>query len=395
MNVPGIIAQEEALFIKIRRDLHRHPELGFELPKTTAMIAGYLAEWGISVTEGIGISGIVGTLKAGNSPRAIGLRADMDALPINELNAFPWRSQVAGAMHACGHDGHMAMLLGAARYLSKTKNFDGTVHFIFQPAEEKGWGARTMIEDGLFKRFPVDAIFGVHNWPGLPAGAIAVRPGPMMASSSIFKVVVTGKGGHAAMPHKSHDVILASSHIIVALQSIASRMVSPLQSVVVSVTEIHGGDTLNALPSSLFFHGTVRTYDTGITDIIAEKMQEIVQFTAQAYGCQADFEFTPYYPPVINNSDMALFAQQVANNVVGQDNVITDIEPTTAAEDFSFMLNEVKGCFAFIGNGMAGSGKNDHSPGACELHNANYDFNDALLPIGASYFSRLVETYLS
>ena len=379
---------------QIRRDLHAHPELCYEEQRTADVVAARLAEWGIPVVRGLGKTGVVGIIKNGTSTRAIGLRADMDALPMQELNTFDHASRHPGKMHACGHDGHTAMLLGAAHYLSRHRNFDGTVYLIFQPAEEGGAGARKMIEDGLFEQFPMDAVYGMHNWPGLPAGSFGVIPGPMMASSNEFRVVVQGKGAHAAQPHRGIDPVMVAVQIAQAWQTIISREKNPLETAVLSITQIHAGSATNVIPDEAVLIGTVRTFSTGVLDLIERRMQEMANGVAAAYNAGVDFGFKRNYPPLINHPEQTAFAVEAMRAVVGAENVNTAVEPTMGAEDFAFMLQAKPGCYVFIGNGDGDHRAGGHGLGPCQLHNGSYDFNDQLLPIGASYWVRLVETGL-
>jgi amidohydrolase len=375
----------------IRRDLHAHPELCYEEQRTSDVVAARLAEWGIPVVRGLGKTGVVGIIKNGNSERAIGLRADMDALPMQELNTFDHASRHPGKMHACGHDGHTAMLLGAAHYLSRHRNFDGTVYLIFQPAEEGGAGARKMIEDGLFAQFPMEAVYGMHNWPGLPAGSFGVIPGPMMASSNEFRVVVKGKGAHAAQPHRAIDPVMVAVQIAQAWQTIISREKNPLETAVLSITQIHAGSATNVIPDEAVLIGTVRTFSTGVLDLIERRMEEMAGGVAAAFGASVDFGFKRNYPPLINHPEQTAFAIGAMQAVVGAANVNTDVEPTMGAEDFAFMLQAKPGCYVFIGNGEGEHRAGGHGLGPCQLHNGSYDFNDQLLPVGASYWVRLVE----
>jgi amidohydrolase len=375
----------------IRRDLHAHPELCYEEQRTSDVVAARLAEWGIPVVRGLGKTGVVGIIKNGNSERAIGLRADMDALPMQELNTFDHASRHPGKMHACGHDGHTAMLLGAAHYLSRHRNFDGTVYLIFQPAEEGGAGARKMIEDGLFAQFPMEAVYGMHNWPGLPAGSFGVIPGPMMASSNEFRVVVKGKGAHAAQPHRGIDPVMVAVQIAQAWQTIISREKNPLETAVLSITQIHAGSATNVIPDEAVLIGTVRTFSTGVLDLIERRMEEMAGGVAAAFGASVDFGFKRNYPPLINHPEQTAFAIGAMQAVVGAANVNTDVEPTMGAEDFAFMLQAKPGCYVFIGNGEGEHRAGGHGLGPCQLHNGSYDFNDQLLPVGASYWVRLVE----
>ncbi|WP_213954038.1 M20 aminoacylase family protein [Variovorax sp. dw_954] len=379
---------------ELRRRLHACAELGYEVHQTAQVVCEALESWGVEVTRGIGKTGLVGTLAGRPGTTAIGLRADMDALPIHEANTFAHRSRNDGVMHACGHDGHMAMLLGAARYLAAHRDeFSGTVHFIFQPAEEGGAGARAMIEDGLFERFPVDAVFGVHNWPGLPQGSIALRPGGLMASSNLFKVQVQGTECHAAMPHNGADALLAASQIALSLQTIVSRRLRPIDSAVLSVTQIHSGNADGIVPGSAWLSGAVRTFDSAVTDAIEKRIDEVARTAAATFGCTAQSSFFRSYPPTVNDAFEADYAAQVATQVVGADNVIVNCEPTMASEDFSFMLQARPGCYAFIGNGAADQSIDGRAAGPCELHNASYEFNDELIPVGVRYFVRLARSF--
>lgn len=387
--------QERANEIQIiRRDIHAHPEVGYDVHRTANLVAAKLEQWGLSVTRNIGKTGLVGTLRRGTSSRSIGLRADMDALPMQESNEFAHRSTVIGSMHACGHDGHTAMLLGAAQYLSSDDDFDGTVHFIFQPAEEAGAGAQAMIDDGLFERFPVDAVFGVHNWPGIPAGHFGVRPGPIMASTSLFKVTLRGAGCHGAMPHLGIDPVIAAAHLVTSLQSIITRNKSPIEAAAMSVTQIHGGEAQNVVPTDAWIGGTVRTFSDGTLDLIEQRMRSIVSATALAFGCESEIAFDRNYPPTVNDTAQTALAVEVMRELVGDANVDTAVDPTMAAEDFSFMLRARPGCYAFLGNGSGDHRTVGHGAGPCLLHNASYDFNDDLLPIGSSYFVKLVQRFL-
>jgi len=379
----------------IRRDIHAHPELCYEEHRTADVIAARLADWGIPVVRGLGVTGVVGIIKNGTSDRAIGLRADMDALPMQELNTFDHASRHAGKMHACGHDGHTAMLLGAAHYLSQNRNFDGTVYLIFQPAEEGGAGARRMIEDGLFDKFPMDAVYGMHNWPGIKAGTFAVVPGPMMASSNEFRVVVKGKGAHAAQPHRGIDPVMVAVQIAQAWQTIISREKNPLDTAVLSITQIHAGSATNVIPDEAVLIGTVRTFSNTVLDLIERRMNEVASGVATGFGAGIEFGFKRNYPPLVNDAGKTAFAIEAMRAVVGPDNVDVDVEPTMGAEDFAFMLQAKPGCYVFIGNGEGEHRLGGHGLGPCQLHNGSYDFNDQLLPIGASYWVRLVEMSLA
>ncbi|GAB3432404.1 M20 family metallopeptidase [Massilia solisilvae] len=378
----------------IRRDLHAHPELCYEEQRTADVVAARLAEWGIPVVRGLGVTGVVGIIKNGDSPRAIGLRADMDALPMQELNAFGHASRHSGKMHACGHDGHTAMLLGAARYLAEHRHFDGTVYLIFQPAEEGGGGAKRMIEDGLFDKYPMEAVYGMHNWPGIPVGQFGVVAGPQMASSNEFRVVVKGKGAHAAQPHRGIDPVMVAVQIAQAWQTIVSREKNPLDTAVLSITQIHAGSATNVIPDEAVMVGTVRTFTTGVLDLIEKRMQEIASGVAAGFNASIDFEFERNYPPLVNHARETAFAVEAMKAVVGEANVDTNVEPTMGAEDFAYMLQAKPGCYVFIGNGEGEHRAHGHGLGPCQLHNGSYDFNDQLLPIGASYWVRLTEMSL-
>jgi hippurate hydrolase len=391
--VEPIIAFQSELQ-EIRRDLHAHPELCYEEQRTSDIVAARLAEWGIPSVRGLGVTGVVGIIKNGSSARAIGLRADMDALPMHEVNSFAHASRHAGKMHACGHDGHTAMLLGAAHHLATHRNFDGTVYLIFQPAEEGGAGARRMIEDGLFEQFPMDAVYGMHNWPGMPAGSFGVVAGPMMASSNEFRVVVKGKGAHAAQPHKGVDPVMVAVQIAQSWQTIISREKSPLDTAVLSITQIHAGSATNVIPDEAVLIGTVRTFTTDVLDLIERRMEEIARHTAAGFQASVEFGFKRNYPPLVNHPQQTAFAVEAMKAVAGADMVDANVEPTMGAEDFAFMLQAKPGCYVFIGNGEGAHRAGGHGLGPCQLHNASYDFNDALLPIGASYWVRLAEMSL-
>lgn len=379
---------------KIRRDIHAHPELRFEEFRTADVIAQQLESWGITVARGLGSTGVVGTIQNGSRKKSLGLRADMDALPVQELNSFAHASLHPGKMHACGHDGHVAMLLGAAHHLSRHRNFDGTVYLVFQPAEESGGGAKRMMDEGLFEQFPMDAVFSMHNWPGMPAGSFGVRSGALMASSNEFELTIKGKGCHAAQPYKGIDPIMVAVQIAQSWQTIVTRNRNPVDAAVLSITQIHAGTTTNIVPDEARMVGTVRTFDLGVLDMMESRMRQIADNTAAAFDAKADFVFHRGYPPLINHAKETEFAISVMQSVVGADNVDTDTEPTMGAEDFAFMLQEKPGCYAFIGNGEGVHRAEGHGLGPCNLHNPSYDFNDALLPIGASYWVRLVEEWL-
>ena len=394
MKIIDSIVTQAASIAAVRRDIHAHPELCFQEVRTADVVADKLTAWGIPVHRGMGTTGVVGIVKAGTSDRAIGLRADMDALPMQEYNSFAHASKHAGKMHACGHDGHTAMLLAAAQHFAKHRNFDGTVYLIFQPAEEGGGGAREMIKDGLFEKFPVEAVFGMHNWPGPQVGSFAVSPGPMMASSNEFKIVFHGKGGHGALPHNAVDPIIMASQAVQAFQSIISRNKKPVEAGVISVTMFHAGEATNVIPDSCELQGTVRTFTTELIDLIERRMKEISEGLAAAFGGTVEFEFVRNYPPLINSEKEARFCAEVMEEIVGKENV-TAQEPTMGAEDFAYMLQAKPGAYAFIANGDGTHREMGHGGGPCMLHNPSYDFNDDLIPLGATYWVRLTEKWLS
>ena len=370
-----------------RRDIHAHPELGFEEQRTSDFVASQLEACGIQVHRGVGKTGVVGVLRAGSGKKSIGLRADMDCLPIEEANTFAHKSTHAGRMHACGHDGHTTMLLGAAKYLAATKNFDGTVNFIFQPAEEGLGGAKAMVEDGLFKRFPCEAIFGMHNRPGMPLGRFAVRSGPMMAGGAFFDIDIEGRGSHGARPEAGVDSVLVAAHVTAALQSIVARNVRPVDTAVLSVTQIHGGNAYNVIPQTARLSGTVRAFSNEVMAMIGKNLARVAEGIAAGFGAKARTDFRVIFPPTINDAREADYAAQICADIVGVESVKRDPALIMASEDFAFMLNEVPGCYVNIGNG--------DGEGACEVHNPSYDFNDKALPYGASFFARLVEKRLA
>ncbi|KAE8759380.1 amidohydrolase [Paraburkholderia madseniana] len=389
----SIIAFEPEL-IRIRRHLHANPELRFEEQRTSDYIASLLDDWGIPVVRGIGGYGLVGVLRHGTSERSIGLRADMDALPMHEANTFAHASRYSGKMHACGHDGHTAMLLGAARYLSQHRHFDGTVNFIFQPAEEGGCGARLMIEDGLFNRCPMDAVFGVHNWPGMPAGNFGIRPGALMASSNTFEVHINGRGSHAGQPHRSADPVMVAVQIAQAWQTIVSRNVDPNESAVLSVTQIHAGSAVNVIPEQAMLNGTVRSFSVDVLDMIESRMRTVAEGIAAAFDIELTFNFTRIYPALVNHAAEAALAGNVMRDLVGAANVDENVERTMTSEDFAFYMLHKPGAYAFIGNGDGSARLPGQAGGLCQLHSASYDFNDALLPLGTSYWVALAHAYL-
>ena len=379
---------------QIRRDLHAHPELCYEEQRTSDVVADKLTQWGIPVIRGLGVTGVVGIIKNGTSELSIGLRADMDALPMQEINTFDHASRHPGKMHACGHDGHTAMLLGAAKHLAEHRNFDGTVYLVFQPAEEGGAGAKRMIEDGLFEQCPMDAIYGMHNWPGIPAGHMSVVEGPMMASSNEFYLTIKGKGAHAAQPHKGIDPVMVAVQIAQSWQTIISRQKSPLDTAVLSITQIHAGSATNVIPDDAKMVGTVRTFTWPVLDLIEQRMEEIARHTAAAFGAEAEFRFRRNYPPLVNHPAETRFAVEVMKEVLGPERVDDQVEPTMGAEDFAYFLQAKPGCYMFIGNGEGDHRDGGHGLGPCVLHNGSYDFNDNLLPIGSSFWVRMVEKSL-
>ena len=373
----------------IRRDIHAHPELAFEESRTADIVASALESYGVEVHRGLAGTGVVGVIKGklGNSSRMIGLRADMDALPMPEMNEFPHRSRHQGKMHACGHDGHTAMLLGAARYLSENRNFDGTAVLIFQPAEEGEGGARVMIEQGLFQQFPVDAVFGLHNWPGLPVGQMAIMPGPVMAGTCGLEILIRGHGCHAAMPHQGVDTILVGTEIIQALQTVVSRNLHPCDAGVVSVTQFHAGDAWNVIPEDAVLRGTIRTFKPVVQTLVEKRIREICSGIAATFGAHVDVRFEQRYPPTVNSVAEAKFCQEVATSLIGKTQVITDELPSMGAEDFAYMLLEKPGCYVWLGNGPG--------EGGCTLHNPHYDFNDDITALGVSYWVGLTRAFLS
>ncbi len=394
MHLIESIVHHAPAIAAIRRDLHAHPELCFKEVRTAEVVAAKLTEWGIPIHRGLGTTGVVGIVKAGTSTRAIGLRADMDALPMQEANTFAHSSVHPGKMHSCGHDGHTAMLLAAAHYLSTHREFDGTVYLIFQPAEEGGGGAREMIKEGLFEQFPMDAVFGMHNWPGIAQGNFAVSAGPVMASSNEFKITIRGKGAHGAMPHLGLDPVPVACQMVQAFQTIVSRNLKPIDAGVISVTMIHAGEATNVIPNSCELQGTVRSFTFEVLDLLEQRMREVAQHTAAAFGVECEFEFRRNYPPTINSAPEADFARNVMTALVGPDHIQAQ-EPTMGAEDFAYMLMAKPGCYVFLGNGDGDHRSLGHGGGPCMLHNPSYDFNDRLIPLGASYWVRLAEAWLA
>jgi len=370
----------------IRRDIHAHPELAYEEERTSDIVASKLTEWGLEVTRGLGKTGLVGTLRKGNSVKSIGLRADMDCLPMDETNDFEHRSTNPGRMHACGHDGHTAMLLGAAKVLSEKRDFEGAVHFIFQPAEEGGGGAKAMIEDGLFEKFPCDAVFAIHNKPGIPLGQIVSKPGPLLAAADRWDIRITGKGGHAAHPHTTIDPMVAGASIVMSLQTIVSRNIDPIDSTVVTVGFFKAGSAYNVIPGEVHIGGTTRTTTPENRALVKRRIAEICEGAEKMYGVKIAIDHKPGYPPTVNDAAQARFAIDVAAGVCGPENVRDNTKPSMGAEDFSYMLEQVPGAMVWLGNGGGAD--------AVGLHNARYDFNDMAIPFGVSFFVNTVERFL-
>jgi hippurate hydrolase len=394
MNLLEPILADVAEITRIRRDIHAHPELCFQEERTADVIAKALTDWGIPIHRGLGKTGVVGIVKNGTSSRAVGLRADIDALPMTEHNTFAHASTHPGKMHACGHDGHTAMLLAAAKHLSKHRNFDGTVYLIFQPAEEGGGGAREMIKDGIFDKFPMEAVFGAHNWPGMPVGTVGLNPGAVMASSNAFRVVIKGKGSHAALPYMGIDPIPVACQMVMAWQTIITRNRKPIDPGVISATMIHTGEAINVVPDSAEIRGTVRTFSIETLDLIERRMREVAEHTSAAFGATCEFEFQRTYPPTINDAAQTEFVRRALTSVVGADNIVA-FEPTMGAEDFSFFLQAKPGCYFMLGNGDGQHRLGGHGMGPCMLHNPSYDFNDRLIPLGATYWVQLSRQWLA
>jgi hippurate hydrolase len=388
-TAPDAVPGEFAEFVALRRDLHRHPELAFAEHRTAGVVAAQLRHWGYHVTEGLGGTGVVGRLQRGDSTRCIGLRADMDALPITEASGAAWSSVRAGCMHACGHDGHTAMLLAAARHLALHGRFDGTLHLIFQPAEEGGGGALKMMEDGLFERFPCDAVFAMHNMPGVPQGHLVFRSGPMMASSDYATITLQGTGGHGAMPHRANDPIVAAASVVLALQTVVSRNVDPLQPAVITVGAIEGGKANNVIPDSVRLELSVRALDPAVRVLLEQRIRDLVAAQAQSFGVQARIDWRPGYAVLVNDAEQTRRALAVAQRHFPADQVQAEGPMLTGSEDFAFMLQRVPGSYLLIGNGAG----DQH--GACMVHNPGYDFNDANIPTGARYWVALAEDLLS
>ena len=386
MKIEADIAARHESLKSFRRDIHRHPETAFEEVRTAARVAERLEACGIEVHTGLAETGVVGVLRRGVSNRAIGLRADMDALNLTELNAFDHRSTIPGKMHGCGHDGHTAMLLGAAEHLAAKETFNGTVYFIFQPAEEAIGGGRVMVEEGLFDRFPVEGVYGMHNMPGLAAGHIAASTGPVMAAADIFTITITGAGGHAAFPHRTVDPVFAAGEIIVALQTIVARNTDPLSSAVVSVTMMAAGEASNIIPETATLTGSARTFTGEMRDLVETTMKRIVEGVVAAHGATATLDYARGYPATVNHPAECEIAARAAAAAVGADKVVRDFPPMMGSEDFSYMLLARPGCYVFIGNGEGDAHPMCHSP--------DYDFNDDILPAGVTYWARLVEEVL-
>ncbi|WP_316176957.1 M20 aminoacylase family protein [Bradyrhizobium sp. SZCCHNRI1009] len=368
----------------IRRDLHAHPEIGFEETRTSGIVAEKLAQWGIEVHRGLGGTGVIGVLKGkGDSGRKIGLRADMDALPMEENTNLPWRSTIPGRFHGCGHDGHTTMLLGTARYLAETRNFDGTVHFIFQPAEEGLGGARAMIKDGLFQKFPCDELYGLHNAPDLEHGEIAILPGPAMAGADFFDIRISGYGAHGAMPERSKDAVVIATSVAQAIQTIVSRNVEPLQAAVVSITQIHAGSAYNVIPGDAWLCGTVRAFSDPVRALVRERMRAICAGMAAAFNCEIDVDIRDTFSVLVNQEEQSKVVEQVARTVVEPSKVLTRSTPKMGSEDFADMLQTIPGAYFWVGH-----------DGSVPVHNPGYVLDDKILPIGASMFARIIETRL-
>ncbi len=381
------IRAHEDEMVDIRRQIHANPELAYEEHSTADLVAERLTRWGYEVHRGLAGTGVVGTLRAGTSQRHIGLRADMDALPIRETSGKAWASKVFGKMHACGHDGHTAMLLSAARHLAATRNFDGVLHLVFQPAEEGQAGARRMLDEGFLDLFPCEAMFGMHNMPGRPEGKIMAVPGFAMASSDSAVITVRGKGGHGAMPQTTVDAVVVAASIVMALQTVVSRNVPPLQMGVVTVGALLAGDAPNVIPGEAELRLSIRAFRPEVRDLLQRRVTEIAQTQAAVYGATAEVNYQRRYPVLHNDPAQTEFCKQVVRDWLGPDGLIEDIEPVTGSEDFAFFLEKVPGCYVFIGNG-------EGSEGGCMVHNPGYDFNDRVLPTGASYWVRVAESYL-
>ena len=375
-------------FIALRRDIHAHPEIAFEEHRTSALVAGKLESWGYEVTSGLGGTGVVGTLRKGSGKRAIGLRADMDALPITEATGHAWASRTAGLMHACGHDGHTATLLSAARHIAEDVDFDGTLHLIFQPAEEGGGGALRMMADGLFERFPCDAVFALHNSPGLPTGHFAFRSGPAMASSDYVTIRLHGIGGHGALPHTTADPLVAAASVVMALQTIVARNVDPLQSAVVTVGALHAGQANNVIPQVAQLELSVRALDPQVRALLRERLHELVHQQAASFRVRAEIDWREGYAVLVNSERETALASSVARRLFGDAKVVDPAPALMASEDFAFMLEKVPGCYLFVGNGAEGT------PGGCMVHNPSYDFNDEIIEPATRFWAALVQECL-
>jgi hippurate hydrolase len=381
------LGADTGFLTRTRRHLHQHPELSFQEADTADFVARHLTDWGWDVTRGVGGHGVVASLRQGSGTRSVAVRADMDALPITEASGRDWASSRAGVMHACGHDGHTAMLLGAAQQLARTRNFSGTVHLVFQPAEEAGAhsGAQRMIEDGLFERFPCDAIFGLHNTPGLPAGHFGFGSGAFMAASDTVHITIHGRGGHAARPHQTVDPILIAGSLVVALQSIVARNIEPRHTAIVTVGALHAGSVANVIPDSATMALSVRSFDAGVRDQLEQRIRALVSAHVQGYGGEATIDYQRGYPVVVNSDAETAFAREVAAELVGDQAIVAPYPPLAGSEDFAYYLQRKPGCFLRLGNGEGGA----------SLHNPRYDFNDEILTTGAAYWTRLVERYLA
>ncbi|MBC8745755.1 MULTISPECIES: M20 aminoacylase family protein [Paraburkholderia] len=386
MVIPAGIAEVEAEMIALRHSIHAHPELAYEEFATGDLVAERLREWGYSVHRGIGRTGVVGQLKVGNGARRLGLRADMDALPIHETTGLPYASKLAGKMHACGHDGHTAMLLAAAKHLAREKSFDGTLNLIFQPAEEGLAGAKKMLDDGLFEQFPCDAVFAMHNMPGFPTGKLGFMPGSFMASSDTVIVKVIGRGGHGAMPHKAVDPVVVCAQIVLAVQSIVSRNIAPLDMSIITVGAIHAGEAPNVIPETAEMRLSVRALRPEVRDHLQQRITEVATGQAAVFGARAEVDYQRRYPVLVNDAAMTALARQVALDWLGEDGLIRDMQPLTGSEDFAFLLERCAGSYLIIGNG--------DGEGGCMVHNPGYDFNDACLATGAAYWAKLAQTFL-
>ena len=383
-------------FVALRRDIHQHPELGFEEHRTSEIVAGLLREWGIEVHTGVAGTGVVGVLKCGDGKRTIGLRADLDALPLQEENQFAHRSRHDGRMHACGHDGHTTMLLAAAWHLAQARDFSGTVNFMFQPAEEMGKaGALKMIQEGLFERFPCEAVFALHNFPVGTVGSFALNHAALMASSNTWRVTLTGRGTHASMPHTGIDPVGATIDLAQQLQALLPRVIDSTERALLAVTQIQGSDAPNVIPDKAWVGGTVRTFSESATDRIEEGLRRLAAGVAQAHGCTAEVMFRRASPPVVNHEKEARFAAGVMREVVGAAAVNEAMPAVMGAEDFAHMLRVRPGCYAFIGNSHGEHRLDGHGPGPCIIHNTSFDFNDEIIPVGASYFVRLAQRWLA